>query len=69
MHYVSWDRTDRDAPKLLAEAGPEERIVAIEDTLELTPDHPHVVNLTSRGANAEGAGAITIPLPDESAAK
>ncbi|OEY04250.1 hypothetical protein [Corynebacterium sp. Marseille-P4321] len=23
MHYVSWDRTDRDAPKLLAEAGPE----------------------------------------------
>lgn len=23
MHYVSWDRTDRDAPKLLAEAGPD----------------------------------------------
>lgn len=23
MHYVSWDRTQRDAPKLLAEAGPE----------------------------------------------
>lgn len=23
MHYVSWDRTERDAPKLLAEAGPE----------------------------------------------
>lgn len=23
MQYVSWDRTDRDAPKLLAEAGPE----------------------------------------------
>lgn len=45
---------------LLAEVDPSERIVAIEDTLELTPDHPHVVNLTSRGANAEGAGAITI---------
>lgn len=23
MHYVSWDRTNRDAPKLLAEAGPD----------------------------------------------
>lgn len=23
MHYVSWDRTERDTPKLLAEAGPE----------------------------------------------
>lgn len=23
MHYVSWDRTDRDAPKLLAEQGPQ----------------------------------------------
>lgn len=23
MHYVSWDRAERDAPKLLAEAGPE----------------------------------------------
>ena len=23
MHYVSWDRTDRDNLKLLAEAGPE----------------------------------------------
>lgn len=45
---------------LLAEVDPAERIVAIEDTLELTPAHPHVVNLTSRGANAEGAGAITI---------
>lgn len=23
MHYVSWDRTERDAPKLIAEAGPD----------------------------------------------
>lgn len=45
---------------LLAEVDPAERIVAIEDTLELTPDHPHVVNLTTRGANSEGAGEITI---------
>lgn len=45
---------------LLAEVDPAERIVAIEDTLELTPDHPHVVNLTTRGANSEGAGEISI---------
>lgn len=45
---------------MLAEVDPAERILAIEDTLELTPDHPHVVNLTTRGANAEGAGEITI---------
>lgn len=45
---------------LLAEVDRHERIIAIEDTLELTPDHPHVVNLTSRGANTEGAGEITI---------
>ena len=45
---------------LLAEVDPAERIVAIEDTLELTPAHPHVVNLTTRAANAEGAGAIGI---------
>lgn len=45
---------------LLAEAGQEERIIAIEDTLELTPHHPHVLNLTTRAPNAEGAGAISI---------
>lgn len=45
---------------LLAEADPAERIIAVEDTLELTPNHPHVVNLTTRGPNAEGAGEITI---------
>ncbi|SDM06345.1 pilus assembly protein CpaF [Corynebacterium mycetoides] len=45
---------------MLSEVDPGERIVAIEDTLELTPRHPHVLNLTSRGANAEGAGEITL---------
>lgn len=45
---------------MLAHVSGQERIVAIEDTVELTPAHPHVVNLTSRGMNAEGAGAITI---------
>ena len=45
---------------LLAEVDPAERILAIEDTLELTPAHPHVLNLGTRGANTEGAGEITI---------
>lgn len=45
---------------MLAEVDATERIVVIEDTLELTPSHPHVLNLTSRGANAEGAGEITL---------
>lgn len=45
---------------MLAHVPHNERIVAIEDTVELMPSHPHLVNLTSRGANAEGAGAITM---------
>ncbi len=45
---------------MLAEVGHGERIVAIEDTVELAPDHPHVINLTTRGDNAEGIGRITI---------
>ena len=35
-----------------------ERIVIVEDSTELNPDHPHVVRLQSRIANIEGAGAI-----------
>ena len=45
---------------MLAEVDASERIIAIEDTLELTPAHPHVVNLATRGANTEGAGQITV---------
>ena len=35
-----------------------ERIVVVEETPELTPDHPHVVSLQSRQSNVEGAGAV-----------
>jgi len=35
-----------------------ERIVVVEDASELRPDHPHVVALSARLANAEGAGAV-----------
>lgn len=45
---------------VLAEAGPAERILTVEDTRELRPDHPHVVALQARPANAEGAGEITL---------
>ena len=44
---------------LLAQAR-DERILVIEDTAELAPDHPHLVTVTARHANAEGTGEITL---------
>ena len=35
-----------------------ERIVCIEEAVELAPDHPHVVHLVPRRPNVEGVGAI-----------
>ena len=43
---------------LLSLADPRERLVLVEDTGELHPEHPHVVRLESRVANVEGAGAV-----------
>ena len=37
-----------------------ERLVVVEDSSELRPDHPHVVGLEGRPVNVEGAGAITV---------
>lgn len=45
---------------LLAQVAPAERIVIVEDATELRPDHPHVVGLEARPANAEGAGQVTV---------
>lgn len=45
---------------MLHEALPQERIVVVEDVLELAVDHPHVVHLQSRHANSEGAGAVDL---------
>ena len=45
---------------LLAEADHRERILCIEDTAELQPRHPHVINLVSRGDNTEGTGRIAM---------
>lgn len=44
---------------MLACVAPEERMVIVEDSAELRPEHPHVVRLEARPANLEGAGAIT----------
>ncbi|KAA1174405.1 CpaF family protein [Marinobacter salinexigens] len=37
----------------------EERVVTIEDSAELQLNHPHIVRLETRPANAEGSGRIT----------
>ena len=45
---------------LLGWVAHDERIVLVEDTGELAPNHPHVVHLETRPANVEGAGAISL---------
>jgi pilus assembly protein CpaF len=37
-----------------------ERLVLVEDSSELRPEHPHVVGLEARPPNIEGAGEITL---------
>ncbi|WP_309080994.1 TadA family conjugal transfer-associated ATPase [Zhihengliuella sp.] len=45
---------------MLAAAPHGERLIIVEDSHELAPDHPHVVNLQCRAGNVEGAGAVTL---------
>jgi pilus assembly protein CpaF len=45
---------------LLGLVDPAERIVLVEDSGELRPDHPHVVGLEARPPNIEGAGEVTM---------
>jgi len=45
---------------MLSLVDPAERIVIVEDSRELAPEHPHTVRLESRPANAEGAGLVTM---------
>lgn len=47
---------------LLSLIDPSERIVIVEDSSELRPNHPHVVALEARPPNIEGAGAIAMPV-------
>jgi pilus assembly protein CpaF len=43
---------------LLSLVDQQERLVVVEDSSELRPDHPHVVSLEARPANSEGVGEI-----------
>ncbi|MEW2356503.1 TadA family conjugal transfer-associated ATPase [Spirillospora sp. NPDC029432] len=45
---------------LLSMADPGERLVLVEDSAELSPDHPHVVRLEARPPNVEQAGGVTL---------
>jgi pilus assembly protein CpaF len=45
---------------LLSLAAPTERLVLVEDSHELRPDHPHWVALEARPPNIEGAGEVTL---------
>ncbi len=45
---------------LLGEVADSERILVIEDTSELFPNHPHVVHLQARETNIEGAGGVSM---------
>jgi pilus assembly protein CpaF len=45
---------------LLGLVGPTERLVVVEDSAELRPDHPHLVRLEARPPNQEGAGSVDL---------
>jgi pilus assembly protein CpaF len=45
---------------LLSLVPAEERLVLVEDSSELRPDHPHLVALEARPANVEGSGGIDL---------
>lgn len=45
---------------MLQQVPPTERIIVVEDVMELAVDHPHVLHLQSRHANSEGAGAVDL---------
>ena len=45
---------------LLGVVPEDQRLVIVEDSRELDPDHPHVVRLEGRPANAEGQGAVSL---------
>ncbi len=45
---------------LIGEMDPNERILCVEDALELDPPHPHVVRLVARTPNVEGVGEVPV---------
>ena len=47
---------------LLSRVPADERIVVVEDSRELDPNHPHCLSLEGRQPNAEGMGGISLTL-------
>ncbi len=45
---------------LLSLVDPGERLLLVEDSAELRPEHPHVVRLQARPANIEGTGEVSM---------
>lgn len=45
---------------MLGLVDPDERLILVEDAAELRPEHPHVVRLTARPPNVEGAGEVSL---------
>jgi pilus assembly protein CpaF len=45
---------------LLAFLPEQERLIALEDTAEIRPGHPHFISLLARSPNSDGCGGVTI---------
>ncbi|MDO4898348.1 MAG: TadA family conjugal transfer-associated ATPase [Rothia sp. (in: high G+C Gram-positive bacteria)] len=45
---------------LLGACGHQDRLLLVEDTAELAPEHPHAVSLQAREANTEGRGEVSL---------
>jgi len=45
---------------MLGLVDPDERLILVEDAAELRPTHPHIVRLTARPPNVEGAGEVSL---------
>lgn len=45
---------------LIREILNEERVVVLEEVMEINPPHPHLIHLEARTANAEGRGEVTL---------
>jgi pilus assembly protein CpaF len=45
---------------LIREVLSEERVVVLEEVLEIDPPHPHLIHLEARSPNAEGRGEVSL---------
>ena len=66
MHYVSWDRTNRDEPKLLAEAGPDVLATFTHDSAQLEGDTWDLIPSPESGAVAKDSTGREIVRVDGS---